>query len=232
MKRLFTLFALVAMLTLSAGSALANTPTNDHHDCATPTPVTDGLTADHHKDCPTPPPTEQPTPPPTEEPTPPPTEEPTPPPVCEWNSDIPADSEDCVPPPTPTPAPVQPTFVVSCGLVTVAGITDGWQFIVEPGDLLLVNGKNPLAPGDYTYNLRYNGQDGIGDSGKFSIVACPMPTPTVKPTATPAPTEEPTVPATDTVGSTGTGGTGGYLPLLGLLAFASVGSLLLTAKRR
>jgi hypothetical protein len=138
------------------------------------------------------------------------------------------------PPPTPTPTPVSPTFKIACEAITVSGVTDGWQFIVEPGDMLLPNGTTALKPGDYTYNERYNGQDGIGDSGKFTIVACPTPTPkpTGTPAVTPTPTEEPTVPATDTVGGGTSSGTGSFLPLLALLSLVSAGSLVLTAKRR
>ena len=79
--------------------------------------------------------------------------------------------------PRPTPAPVLPTFQTSCEAITVTGVTDGWQFIVEPGDMLLTDGTTALAPGDYSWNARFNGDD--IDSGKFSIEACATPPPPV-----------------------------------------------------
>lgn len=88
------------------------------------------------------------------------------------------EGKDCAPPPTP------PTFEVTCETVTVDGLTEGWQFIVEPGDQLFGNGKNEVKPGDYTYGLRYNGDD--IDSGKFTVEQCA--TPTATPTSKPTPT--------------------------------------------
>ena len=76
---------------------------------------------------------------------------------------------------TPTEPPVSPTFEISCEAITVSGVTQGWQFIVEPGDLLLTDGQTALAPGDYTYGLRYMGVDIT--SGKFTVGACATPTP-------------------------------------------------------
>jgi hypothetical protein len=111
---------------------------------------------------PTPTPTLAPTPTPTDPPTPTPTEPPTPTPTL-------------APTPTPTLAPVPPTFETSCEAVTVSGVTEGWQFIVEPGDLLLTDGQTSLAPGDYTYGLRFMGEDIT--SGTFTIAACATPTP-------------------------------------------------------
>jgi hypothetical protein len=159
------------------------------------------------------------------------------PPPCEWNPDISSTDEACVEPtPEPTPKPVLPTFQTSCEAITVAGVTEGWQFIVEPGDKLLSNGKTALEPGKYTYGLRYEGND--IDSGSFTIDACATekpnvtPKPTPKPTSTVEATEETTLPPTDTISST-TGGTGGNSrPLvLILLTMVSTSSLLLTTKR-
>lgn len=66
---------------------------------------------------------------------------------------------------TPTP-PTLPTFqttdcakIDGSGSITVAGVTEGWQFILEPGDMLLTDGTTPLAPGTYTYGLRFKGAD-------------------------------------------------------------------------
>lgn len=92
-------------------------------------------------------------------------------------------TQDSCPTPTPTPAPTPPTFELTCENVTVSGMTEGWQFIVEPGDRLLENGPNALPAGDYTYGLRYNGDDQT--SGAFTIEACATPTPEVTPTPTP-----------------------------------------------
>lgn len=66
--------------------------------------------------------------------------------------------------------PDKPTFRLTCGNVTVAGITEGWQFVVEPGDVVLENGRNALAPGDYTYKLIFN--DVSRADGSFTIATC------------------------------------------------------------
>ena len=66
--------------------------------------------------------------------------------------------------------PDKPTFRLTCGNITVAGITEGWQFVVEPGELVLDNGRNALAPGDYTYKLIFDGVDRA--DGSFTIAAC------------------------------------------------------------
>jgi len=91
------------------------------------------------------------------------------------------------PTPTPTPAPTLPTFsttdctvIGAAGSITVAGMTGDWQFILEPNDVLLANGTTALAPGTYTYGLRYQGNDQT--SGTIVIGACPVPTPTPTPT--------------------------------------------------
>ena len=93
------------------------------------------------------------------------------------------------PTPTPTPAPTLPTFsttdctvIGAAGSITVAGMTGDWQFILEPNDVLLANGTTALAPGTYTYGLRYQGNDQA--SGTIVIGACPVPTPTPTPTLT------------------------------------------------
>jgi len=121
-------------------------------------------------DPPTPTPTLAPTPTPTLAPTPTPTLAPTPTPTL-----APTPTPTLAPTPTPTLAPVPPTFETTCEAITVSGVTDGWQFIVEPGDLLLTDGQTALAPGDYTYGLRFMGQDIT--SGTFTIEACATPTP-------------------------------------------------------
>ena len=76
------------------------------------------------------------------------------------------------------PAPVIPTITTACGgSVTIAGLPEGWHVVVEPGDHFFGNGTFPLGLGSYNWQLRdaqQNDQNGEGQSGSFSIVACPV----------------------------------------------------------
>jgi hypothetical protein len=81
----------------------------------------------------------------------------------------------------PTPPPTPPTPVVTCGgTVAFSDVPAGWQLAIEPGDLLVTSGFDSIAldPNTYTYEWRdAKANDMAG--GKFTIEACPTPTPPV-----------------------------------------------------
>lgn len=103
------------------------------------------------------------------------------------------DCQQTVPPPTPTLFTL-PSVAVECGgSITVTNFDSGNldSVLITPGDLVIDgDGTFELKPGDYTA-VGLVGEEIVTDPLEFSILECPVITPTPTPSQSSAPTPTP-----------------------------------------
>ena len=102
--------------------------------------------------------------------------------------------------PTPTPQPAAPAIQVYCDGVSFGEVPEGWKLVIEPGDILVTSGFDAIAldPGTYTYQWRdADNKDIVSENGSGKFEIAGCPTPTPKPSVTPKPTSTP-VPTEET----------------------------------